>query len=275
MTKAHLNGKVPEEEYVYVRLPDGKVWRLRRWLYGMRPAAQAWEEDFASKMVAVGFVRGKSASTVFYRERTGCRCVVHGDDFTFLSYGDLAKDIVKDMKQWYALKVRAVIGDDDTDDKEVVILGRTLRHIGDGLEYEADARHEAEIRAEYKVENNSKSLEAPAEKEELKEGFEEEEDDPEVGKGQVTRYRAVAARANYLSLDRMDLQYATKEACRQMSKPRASGEGKMKRIARYLVKYPRLIWRFDRGGTLTESSTFSRIQIGPLVGERGDPQAGA
>lgn len=29
--KAHLNGMVPEEVLVYVKLPDGRVWRLRRW----------------------------------------------------------------------------------------------------------------------------------------------------------------------------------------------------------------------------------------------------
>ena len=63
------------------------------------------------------------------------------------------------------------------------------------------------------------------------------------------RYRGVAARANYLSLDRVDLQFASKEACRQMSNPRVTGEARMKRIARYLLKYPKLVWKHDRGKT--------------------------
>ena len=52
--KAHLNGKVLEDEWAYVVLPaeaGGGVARLRRWLYGMRPAARAWEEDYAAKLV--------------------------------------------------------------------------------------------------------------------------------------------------------------------------------------------------------------------------------
>ena len=245
--KAHLNGKVPEDEYAFVRLPDGRVWRLKRWLYGMRPAAQAWEEDYAAKMIGVGFARGKSNSTVFHRESTGCRCVVHGDDFTFLSYGDHAKELADKMREWYDLKVRAVIGDDDEDDKEVTILNRTLRHTGDGLEYAADPRHEKEIRAEYHIGPESKGLDAPAVKEELPDGFDEERDDPKVDQVRGRRYRGVAARANYLSQDRIDLQYASKEACRQMSGPRASGEARMKRIARYLAKYPELVWRYGRG----------------------------
>ena len=59
----------------------------------------------------------------------------------------------------------------------------------------------------------------------------------------------VVARANYLSLDRIDLQFASKEACRQMSNPRVSGVDRMKRIARYLLKYPKLVWKYDRGKT--------------------------
>ncbi len=44
--KAHLNGFVEEGEDVYVDLPaeanaPGKCGKLRRWLYGMRPAASA------------------------------------------------------------------------------------------------------------------------------------------------------------------------------------------------------------------------------------------
>ena len=46
--KAHLNGKLGEDEWAFVVLPSeagSGVARLRRWLYGMRPAAKAWEED--------------------------------------------------------------------------------------------------------------------------------------------------------------------------------------------------------------------------------------
>jgi hypothetical protein len=200
--KAHLNGKVPDETSAYVRLPDGRVWRLRRWLHGMRNAAQAWEADFAEHLESIGFVRGKSAPTTFYREATGCRCVVHGDDFTFLTYDDTGRQIVKDMEGWYDLKLRAVIGDDDEDDKEVTILNRKLKHVGHGLEYHADERHEAEIRAEFGIDAGAKSLESPVEKESLKEDFEEDVDDPEVTVLEAMMYRAVAARGNYLSSDR-------------------------------------------------------------------------
>ena len=46
-------------------------------------------------------------------------------------------------------------------------------------------------------------------------------------------YRRVAARLNYLSTDRPDLQYAVKEAARSMAKPCHAYIGLLSRIGRY------------------------------------------
>jgi len=94
--KAHLNGFVGEDEFAYIELPRGatesarshgaegqQCGRLRRWLYGMRQAASAWERDYSEKLVAMGHTKGIAAPTVFFWEEKGVRCVVHGDDFTF------------------------------------------------------------------------------------------------------------------------------------------------------------------------------------------------
>ena len=48
-----------------------------------------------------------------------------------------------------------------------------------------------------------------------KEGENEEELDP----SEATRYRGIAARANYHSADRPDIMYAVKELCRGMARP--------------------------------------------------------
>ena len=44
------------------------------------------------------------------------------------------------------------------------------------------------------------------------------EDDVEITGSDATRFRGVAARCNYLA-DRPDIQFPTKEICREMSKP--------------------------------------------------------
>ena len=47
-----------------------------------------------------------------------------------------------------------------------------------------------------------------------------EEDDMELSSEEVTRFRALTARANYLAQDRSDIQFAVKELCRKASDPR-------------------------------------------------------
>ena len=51
---------------------------------------------------------------------------------------------------------------------------------------------------------------------------------------EATRFRAVAARANYLSGDRPDIQYSVKEICRRMAKPVKGDWDKLIRLVRYL-----------------------------------------
>ncbi len=46
-------------------------WRFKRWMFGMRPAANAWEADYSVKLGAIGVVRG-------------LRTPANEDDFTFL-----------------------------------------------------------------------------------------------------------------------------------------------------------------------------------------------
>ena len=43
------------------------------------------------------------------------------------------------------------------------------------------------------------------------------EEGEEMSKEDATEYRALAARANFLALDRLDIQFAVKELCRSIS----------------------------------------------------------
>ena len=63
-------------------------------------------------------------------------------------------------------------------------------------------------------------------------------------------YIAVAARLNFVAMDRADIQFAVKEACRGMAAPRWGDVWKLKRVARYLVGAERIIWRFRGGGAV-------------------------
>ena len=115
------------------------------------------------------------------------------------------------------------------------------------IEYEADTKHADIIIAEMGLEKGSKGVEAPIEKEVVEEGArqgDEEKEEDLMDQAEAKKFRAVAARANYLSLDRPDIQYTAKEICKHMARPRKRHWAKPKRLARYLLMYPRLVWRF-------------------------------
>ena len=57
-------------------------------------------------------------------------------------------------------------------------------------------------------------------------------------------YRALSARCNYLSQDRPDISFASKELCREFVVPTVNSFKKLKRLARYLAGMPRLAYGF-------------------------------
>ena len=54
----------------------------------------------------------------------------------------------------------------------------------------------------------------------------------------------MAARSNYLSADRIDLQFAAKEISRFMSALTETSVAAIKRLGRYLLGHKRLVWTY-------------------------------
>ena len=59
---------------------------------------------------------------VCYNERTEVRCVVHGDDFTFMGGKKELMEVRGCMQEWWDIKVRGILGDAAEDDKEATIF---------------------------------------------------------------------------------------------------------------------------------------------------------
>ena len=64
---------------------------------------------------------------------------------------------------------------------------------------------------------------------------------------EATAYRGLSARGNYLSADRPDVSYSTKELCREFARPNQTSFLKLKRTARYLKSHGRLVYNFPWG----------------------------
>ena len=124
---------------------------------------------------------------------------------------------------------------------EARVLNRVIRRQEAGRRYEADQRHVDLI---IKLMGNGKGKRGQTVGEDESK-WKLDDNDRELGKEEVSLYRVVAARANYLALGRVDIQYATKGCCRGMARPQVLHMSMLKRLARYLVGRPRAVWQYD------------------------------
>ena len=115
-----------------------------------------------------------------------------------------------------------VLGSGTGEAREGKVLNGVLRVSDDGWRYEADQRH-AEILVEGLGLEAASPVGTPGEEEK---GWETEANEEKLGPEEARCFRALAARANYLALDRADIQFAVKEICQSMSSPCEGDWGK-------------------------------------------------
>ena len=102
-----------------------------------------------------------------------------------------------------------------------VILNRKLVWKENCIEYEADEQHAQKVWSGCGLECTSKGLDAPSIR---KDSGNHNEDDECLNPQEVKEFRGLVARANHLTQDRPDIQFATKEACRCMTNETLLGE---------------------------------------------------
>ena len=177
---------------------------------------------------------------MFWHPTRAIRTLVHGDDYVSGGDPEELEWLETELAKEYEIQTQK-IGFGKDKQEEGKVLNRIIRCTESGWELEADPRH-----AELVIEQ----LGVDAEKGVISPGVSgaEEEDHPEDKplEGQdITRYRAVTARCNYLGADRPDCVFAIKEGCREMCSPTTGSLRRLRRIAKYLKAHPRLVWHFD------------------------------
>ena len=225
--------EAPVNRKICVELPDeckegmegDMVGLLQRSLYGTRDAAANFQVEVRKFMQQLGFRVGRYNASTFYHVGRQLRTLVHGDDFVTVGDKQGVDWLRRELEHRFEIKT-AMIGHGHHENREGRILNRVLRATESGWEYEADQRHsDLLIKALNLQEANP--VVTPGEDE--KKDTEAQNEVPLVGE-KATEYRALAARANYLALDRADIQYMAKELCRSMSQPTVGGQKAIKKI---------------------------------------------
>ena len=247
VSRAHFWAKA--SRLVHIALPpedelcDTHVGRLNRSMYGLRTAASDWEREVRRVLVDVlGFAAGGSSPALFFHEERNIRVSVHGDDFTILSSESEGNLLFEQLTSHWTLKNRGMLG---VTCNEIDVLNRIIAIRPDGgFDIEADPRHVALMLRSLGLEGESKSLSAPAER--------ESDDDLEkklgpqvpLGSEETTQFRSITMRAAYMSMDRVDIQFAVKDLAKQMHSPTNWSWHRLKHLGRYLLGRPRAVLQF-------------------------------
>ena len=247
--RAYFNASIDAHApATFVELPKedpdcvDKCARLLRHMYGTRAAADGWQEEYSTLLVNLGFKQGDASPNVFRHAARQITTSVHGDDFTSSGPADALDWLESAIAEHYEVTISPRMGPGPDDAKEGRILNRVIRWLDNSIEYECDPRQIERLIAECGLEG-AKTVATPGVKATFKEL---EEDSAELPNQLNTAFRGAAARANYLSADRLDVQFACKEICRWMSKPSMHAWKALKRVCRYLVGAPRLVYVFER-----------------------------
>ena len=191
-------------------------------LYGTLDAGQNWSLEVWHFLRSIGFRKGTASTSNFRHVDRVINVTVHRDDFLVTADSENLWWVMKEVHKKFEAET-CVLGPEKGLDREATCPKRKLLWSAEGIRYEPDPKHASIIMEETGTEN-SKAVTTPMSHADLKELASVLQDNGEIHEVEymddeaAKKFRAVAARANYLAQDRTDLQ----QACRCVF---AHGEG--------------------------------------------------
>ena len=208
---------------------------------------------------------------IMIHEARDLSLAVHGDDFTFCGTDEELKWITQQMQEWYEIKVRATLGPEEGDDKEVVILGRTVKWCHWGISWEADAKHRKLLMERFGYDEKTKPLTSNGDTELHQD---EEWESEHVTRSEATEFRGAVARVNFLSQDSPELMYPAKELSTEMANPIIGAWKRLKRVARFVKARKSVIWDFPWQDDCYEVNVYADSDWGGRRGSRKSTSGG-
>ena len=204
-------------------------------LYGTRDASANFQEEVNSSMNKNKADQSKYSQSVYDNMECGLITLVHRDDFITVGNRKNIRWFKNKLEGRFEIKTK-IIGQSEGEDRDARVLKWIIRVTSEGWEYEPNERH-VDILIQVMNLSGAKGVKTPGEDEK---NWEMNETDQAVDSKEETHFRALAAWANYLALDRMDLQYATNEVCRGRRCRRGTCEG-IEEAHPILIMTPRVV----------------------------------
>ena len=212
---------------------------LDKAMYGTKDAAQCFDVASENAMIAMGYDTDKFSPNEFHSSSVAMSVFRHGDDVVVSGTRTQQKEFEEQLSKHLIVKHLATLGSCTAlgEVTEVRIANRIVRWVkppyGSGrerIEYEADPRHAELIIHQLGLSCSSRSVSEPGEK--PKPGV---DTSSFLNSADHSLYRSATMRLCYLALDRLDLQFPSKELARWMQAPTVGNLEALKRVARYLI----------------------------------------
>ena len=234
----------------FVELPDyfdaatrrTSCGRLLRCLYGTRPAARAWQRELEHGIEKANLKVGKMSKCAFTSECGTLAGTMHGDDVLMAGPRRVVSAVQGVLRDRYETREQLMSGRAG-DPKELIILNRRVQWTDEGLRLAPDDRHLKDLVDELGL-ANAKHVDTPVPVTHRDMDGEELET---LGAAESTLYRRLAAKLNYLSMDRPDIRFAASVIWSSAASPRVGDMVRLKRVVRFMTGHP-VMWTYFRWG---------------------------
>jgi transposase InsO family protein len=249
ITKAFLNGDVGDH-HVYLAQPEGyndgsgKVWHLRKAIYGLKQAARQWFIKLTAELCRMHYNRSKADPALYVSTQHGDSCEMrrflhsHVDDLTWIGHGvsNDAKRLLKVFPGRYIGEARHLLGLVIARDQERSIISlSSLPLIVETVQRWSNLEtREAHCPM---TPGADKSTDASS---------------PVVDTEHVSEYRAIVGSLMYIaSVTRPDLMYAASELAQHVAKPLEGDMKRARQALRYLNTTKDLVLQYHKHQGLT------------------------
>ena len=247
ISKAFLYCDVKREVYVELPGEDSRksldyIGLLHKSMHGLRDAPLIWQGVVRDMLEARGFSRLVATPCTFVHRTSGVLIVAHVDDFLVLGRRSDLISLRDGLADEEHEGTGAILGHDECDVLELQFLGRTIRLTDEGLEWSGDDKHPKAYLQKLVAESGPEGAEKLSDMGMVRTPGVKRDESSEVrvplAKGQAKAYRGMAVLGNYMGQDRPDISFCAKEITKSMSSPCLCDIPALKRLGRYLRKYP-------------------------------------
>ena len=210
--------------------------RMVLWMLRLR-----WGEHRAQVWEAGGFSRGVASPCHFFHKGLQTYILVHGDDFYIVDRREGRKHALSLLRSAHELsKVVSLSPESSQSRPDQQHVSRALLALGltDATGVATPGTDDVGGAKASQISELRRTAKWHDPLEEVR-----EEDDLLFGQ-ELKLFQSVAARFNFLAVDRPDLLYSVKELVWKMASPRTQDLTALKRVARYTIKYPRMTCRY-------------------------------